>query len=313
MTTSTSTVVRSFTASARSRSATRIPALLVALLVAPPAALADKKADARMHVARATQAHQDGRFDDARAELEAAYAVDPQPDLLYAIGQVHAKLGNCSHAITYYKLFVAVQKDPRIAKVVDQAISACKPTPGPAAAPPLPDTPPPPDAPLPPAVIQVSPPAADQRPPARAVKPPRPADRVPPPTPRSQPFARPASAPAPVVVRRHAPWYQDKLGDGLMLGGIAATVVGLIEYRGALSDLDAAEDRASTTSLTRYYELVDNANSKRTTSIVLTGAGGTLIAAGIVRYVLHDRVTEFRTIGVAPANGGGVITYRGKF
>ena len=312
MTTSILPLRRSLTARARSRSTERVAALLVAVIVAPHAAFAGKKTDAKVHIAKATKAHQDGRFNEARAELEAAYALDPQPDLLYAIGQVHAKLGNCSDAITYYKLFVAVQKDPDVAQAVDHAISACKPAPDPAKPSP-PDTLPPPNAPL--AGRQVLPPREDPRGTAPAHKPPRSAGWARPATPRSQPLARSKPAPAPVLVTRRAPWYQDKLGDGLMLGGIAATVVGLVEYRGALSALDAAEDRASTTSLTRYHELIEDADTKRTTSIVLTGAGGTLIAAGVLRYVLHDRTEEVRAVAVdvALVSGGGVVTYRGKF
>jgi len=131
------------------------------------------------------------------------------------------------------------------------------------------------------------------------------------PAPPAQPFA--PTATAPVAAGRRAPWYKDKLGDGLVLGGIVATVVGLVEYSGALSDLDTAENRMSTTTLARYNELVDSAHGKRTASVVLVGAGGALITAGIVHYVLHGRTTESHTIGVAPTNGGSVVTYEGRF
>jgi tetratricopeptide (TPR) repeat protein len=282
--------------------------LLVVLVVAPATALAGKKEEARVHIAKATKAHRDGRFNDARVELEAAYALDPQPDLLYAIGQVHAKLGNCSSAIAYYKLFVAVQKDPQVARVIDQAISACKPAPAPAAQALPPALPPQPDA-SPQRTGTRVPPLEDERPPAPAQKPALRADRAPSPTPGSAPLARRPPAPA----AGHAPWYSDKLGDTLVLGGVAATVVGVIEYRGALSDLDAAEDRASAPSLTRYHALVDQARSKHMTSIVLAGAGGSLIVAGILRYVLHDRTEEASTVGVTPAHRGGVLTYGGRF
>ena len=118
---------------------------------------------------------------------------------------------------------------------------------------------------------------------------------------------------APVAPPQRSAWYKDKLGDGLVLGGVAAVVVGLVEYRSALSDLDAAENRTHTTTLARYNQLVDRAHGKRTASIVLTGAGGALIAAGVARYILHDRSTEVRGVGVAPAHGGGVVTYLGRF
>jgi hypothetical protein len=116
-----------------------------------------------------------------------------------------------------------------------------------------------------------------------------------------------------VVAQQPSPWYKDKLGDALVLGGVVATVVGLVEYRSALSDLDAAEDASSTTTLARYHELVDNARGKRDTSILFVGAGAALVTAGIVRYVLRGDTTEVRTVGVAPTHGGGVVTYEGSF
>jgi tetratricopeptide (TPR) repeat protein len=302
--------------------------VVAALAIAPATAFAGRKDDAKAHVAKATRAHTDGRFDDARVELEAAYALDPRPDLLYALGQVHAKLGNCVEAKRYFKRFVAGQSDPQIARIVDQAIAACKPATVPEPQPPSPsvseripepDRPPadrPPEDSSPPS----SGPPSDR--PARPSSPPPSTDLPPPGSPPAQdrlsaatrhpsPFARTRTARAEAAPRR--PWYTDALGDALVLGGVAATVVGLVEYRSALSDLDAAEDHASTTSLARYHELVDDARGKRTTSIVLVGAGGALIAAGIVRYVLREDRTEVRTVGVAPARGGGVVTYEGSF
>lgn len=277
----------------------RLAALLVVLLIAPGSAFAGKKEEAKAHIAKATKAHKNGHFEEARVELEAAYALDPDPDLLYALGQVSAKLGKCNEATTYFKRFGASQKDPKVAKVVDQAIAACRPAGEPAAtAPPAADKPSPVDA----------SPSPDR---AAADKPAPVMDKPAPGAPRSQPFA--PTATAPVATGRRSPWYKDKLGDGLVLGGIVATAVGLVEYSGALSDLDTAEDRKSTATLARYNELVDSAHGKRTASIVLVGAGGALITAGIIHYVLHGRTTESRAVGVAPAHGGGVVSYEGRF
>jgi hypothetical protein len=242
------------------------------LVIAPAAALAGNKDEVKAHIARATQAHKDGRFADARVELEAAYALDPRPELLYALGQVDAKLGNCRDAINHYQRFAATQSDPQVARVVDEAIAACKPEPEPAR--PAPD-----------------------RAPTGATAP--------------QPAALAPQAPSPVAAQR-SPWYRDTVGGALVAGGVVAALVGLVEYGSALSDLDAAGDRGSTTSLDRYHELVDSAHRKRIMSVVLAGAGGALIGAGIVRFVLHREPTEVR-VGVAPAHGGGVITYGGSF
>lgn len=244
----------------------RLAWLGLVLVLTPGVALADKNDDAKAHVAKASKAHKEGRYEEARAELEAAYALAPNPQLLYALGQVHAKLGNCQEATGYFQRFVATQNDPQIAKVVDQAVAACKPT---------------------------APPVAP--------------NTAPPPAPA------PASTTAPAPVQRASAWYQDKLGDCLVLGGVAIAVASLVEYRRALSDLDTAGDRGSTTTLMRYHDLVGDAHDKRTASIVLVGAGSLLIAGGIARYVLHDRTAEVRDVGVAPARGGGVVTYGGRF
>ena len=231
--------------------------------LAPAIARADPGGDAKAHVARATQAHKEGRYDDARVELEAAYALTPKPELLYALGQVHAKLGRCGDATAYFRRFAALQSDPQLTRVIDQAIAACKPAaPPPAAAPAAPPSP-----------------------------------------------APPATATPPEGAR----WYHDKLGDGLVLAGITAAIVGLVEYRSAVSDLDAAEDRTAAPTVTRYFELVGEARDKRTTALVLTGVGGLLIAGGVVHYALHDRGAEARGVAVAPAPGGGLVTYEGRF
>jgi hypothetical protein len=130
------------------------------------------------------------------------------------------------------------------------------------------------------------------------------------------PPATPAASSAPPAAGAPpdgARWYHDKLGDGLVLAGVTAAIVGLVEYRSAVSDLDAAEDRTSAPTVARYFELVGEARDKRTTALVLTGVGGLLIAGGIVHYALHDRGVEARGVAVAPAPGGGLVTYEGRF
>jgi tetratricopeptide (TPR) repeat protein len=255
---------------------------LAALVAAPAAALADNQDDARAHIAKATRAHKDGRYADARVELQAAYALDPRPDLLYALGQVDAKLGNCRDAIAYYKRFAATQSDPQVGRVVDEAIAACTAAPEPTAAP-----------------------AATDRAPPVAARP------IAPPPVAARPSAPPPVATAPAAAQR-SPWYRDTIGGALVAGGVIAAVIGFVEYSSALSDLDAAGDRDRTTTLDRYDELVAGAHQKRTMALVLTGAGGALIGAGIVRFVLRSEPAEVR-VGVAPAHGGGVVTYAGRF
>src|SRR5688572_27300629 len=102
--------------------------LVLALFALPAAALAgpQEKAEAQKHVARATEAHQAGKFDAALTELEAAYALDPQSDLLYAMGQVQVKLGRCAEAITLYERFVATNPPADASASANEAIITCK-------------------------------------------------------------------------------------------------------------------------------------------------------------------------------------------
>lgn len=130
--------------------------LIAALVALPMAAFAGpkEKEEAQKHIAKATEAHQASKFDVALTELEAAFALDPQPDLLYAIGQVHVKLNNCPVAISFYERFLETKPAAEPAAATNEAIKNCRaqleaqpapvvePTPVPIE--PTPVTPPPP-------------------------------------------------------------------------------------------------------------------------------------------------------------------------
>ena len=122
------------------------------------------------------------------------------------------------------------------------------------------------------------------------------------------PEVTPQPAPAPSAPA----WYADKLAGGLVLGGVAAGVVGLALYAGARGDLDDAE-RA--TSLARYEDLVDSAGSKRMFSVVLGVGSVGLIGAGVVRYVMvRDKQSpEARGLAVVPTRDGGLVSFGGVF
>ena len=251
--------------------------LLVAFAVLtadPTAARGDARADAADHVARATEAHKRGDFANARAELEAAYALDPQPDLLYALGQVHAKLGDCAAAEASFRRFAATQSDPQVARVVEQAIASCQP-----------------------AAPVVEPAGDPAEPPAPAALPSQPSQPAPPPP------ALVASATA------RSPWYRDRLGDALVAGGVAAIAVSVIAYLGARADLDEAEDRVATPELSRYDDLLASARAKRTFAVVLAVAGGVAVMSGGLRFALRDG-REPR-LSATPVHGGAILSFGG--
>lgn len=133
----------------------RLSAAALVLASAAVAAHADPRADAKPHVDAAAAAHAAGDFPTALEELAAAYAIDPQPELLFAQGQVLAKLDRCAEAIDFYTRFRATQQDRDARAITQQAIDACKktlasapqpqpePTPARPAEPPHPPPPPP--------------------------------------------------------------------------------------------------------------------------------------------------------------------------
>jgi tetratricopeptide (TPR) repeat protein len=116
------------------------------LAVAPTVALAKTpQQEAKALVAKAMKAHEKGDFATALTNLQAAYEKDPQPELLYAIAQVHVKLMQCKEAISFYEQFLATNPSEAAAKDTREAIDVCK-----AQLPPEPPPPPPPEPAQPP-------------------------------------------------------------------------------------------------------------------------------------------------------------------
>jgi hypothetical protein len=268
--------------------------LIGCVVLAPMGASADKQtakqSKAKAHIAKAMKAHAKNNFTVALGELQAAYALDAQPDLLYAIGQVYVKLDRCGEAITTYQAYLATKPAPQAAADTEQAIATCKAK--------L-DTPPPA------AVVAPEPP------------PPEPTPPPPPPPPRraevrQSPPRRPVSRPAVVIAQpARSPWYKDTIGDALVITGAASTVIGAFMYAGARSDLDDAE---ATKNISAYRDLVDDAKSKHRYSVVFLAGGGVFIALGIARYATRGPSAKEETrVGLVPADGGGLVTWSGGF
>jgi tetratricopeptide (TPR) repeat protein len=249
----------------------RLPVTLITLLVVLGTAHADQ-VKARDHIDKAMEAHEAGNFDVALAELTRAYELDPQDELLFAIGQVHTKLGNCRRAIEFYDKFDATLTDKGEKAVVAQAIAACRKQ--------LENEPPP----EPPATVVTEP------------------------DPEPAPFQDRPRDSTPIRAAERAPWYKDPIGDALVAGGAVAIVGGLVVYLGARSTLGDAE---AAPNHERYLELVDDARSKRTYSVLLVGGGLALIGGGVVRYKLRSKPST--QIGLAPVRDGGFVTFAGRF
>jgi tetratricopeptide (TPR) repeat protein len=180
-------------------------ALAIVASVAP-AASADPRIEAKKHIDAAMALHAQEKWEQALVELSLAYSLDPQPPLLYAIGQLHVQLGHCDQAVDFYQRFLATNPGGRAATEAQQAIDSCSRH---ATLEPLgPDEPPPP-----------------------------------PPTPVATPQPPAPPPPAPRLVQRA--FYTDALGDTLVIAGLACGAAVAFEYLGARSERDSA-DRQTT-------------------------------------------------------------------
>lgn len=143
----------------------RVASPLVALaLAAAPLPLAAKdgaprltltKRDAKVHLDAAMKAFDEGRYHDAIVSLDAAYAIEPAPQLLYARAQARRLAGECASALPLYEYFLSTSPPRDQARDAEVNIKRCRAAisvgdvpPDPAAEgpepPPEPELPPPP-------------------------------------------------------------------------------------------------------------------------------------------------------------------------
>lgn len=72
------------------------------------------------------EAYARGDFEEARRLLLQAYAIDPRPQLLFALGQVELNLKHYDAAIRYYEQFLATDPPEDQAALAQQAIGAAR-------------------------------------------------------------------------------------------------------------------------------------------------------------------------------------------
>ena len=250
-------------------------ALVLAFALAPTRAFGgDPKAMAQAHVHASEKLFQDGKYAEALNELTTAYALDPQPGLLYAIAQVHVKLGDCADAIVWYQRFLDTKPDERPAKAAREAIEMCS---------------------------------------TALPKQPEPEPQPPPQTqPQPLPAALAPVKPAPVATTTTTPgtaWYGSVLTDAFVIGGGVAGVAGIELYLRALDDFDGAK---TANSYARNHELVEDGHSQRQWAIVAGVGGVALVGGGIAYFLLHVRTLE-PDVTISPTNTGAVMTWSGRF
>src|SRR5205823_2151575 len=99
-------------------------------------------------------------------------------------------------------------------------------------------------------------------------------------------------------------FYTDLIGDAFMAGGLAFAVGGVIEYRKALDQLDAAE---AAPAYNTQVNLLDDATSKRKLALVLGASSVVLIGIGVYRYIHHGDHRD--GVAVVPTPGGAAVAW----
>lgn len=249
--------------------------LAASLMSLPSSVFADDaKVAAKQHIAAARSLHAQHRLPEALAELEAAYALDPQPRLLFALGQIHVQLGRCERAAMFYRRFLAARPKRADAEVANEAIAGCK-------------------------TVAVAPPPQ----PIAAV--------VVPPIPVARPaVATPQAVRARTRSRRTGRY----VGGSLVAGGVISSLGALLVHRGALGARDAAgrattyeayellSDRANARSTTAAILGITGA------AAIITGA---IVFARHRRDTVE--LVPAKGLAIAPTPDGAAVSWSGSF
>ncbi len=81
------------------------------------------------HAGRGYQLAADGQLEAALVEFQAAYQATREPQLLFAMGRIHALRGDCVRANDHFQRFLATQPGPKAVEAATAEIEKCKPAP----------------------------------------------------------------------------------------------------------------------------------------------------------------------------------------
>lgn len=253
-----------------------IAALLHPLVLSAFSALAPVETldpEAKEHFDTGITSYKAKEYAAAIRELRTAYALDPQPVILFAWAQAERLYGRCSRAEKLYKRFLKTRPSGQQTEAARQGIDRCKDQP---------DT------------TSDDPDNVDSQETAPAPV----AETV-------QEAPTPAPAPAPAKPRRRI----DGAGLGILSAGVVLGAVGTGLLAGGQSKARAAADGAG--SYDEYADETSQVRKLRISGGVLAGVGGALILAGVVKLIVHARQPRHDvSFWTAPAGGGLVVRLR---
>jgi tetratricopeptide (TPR) repeat protein len=255
----------------------RLAAIIVVLVAS--AAHADPapdrmKREAREHFDRATTLYESGDFAGAIGELELGRHIEPHPHFQYALGQAYRKLGDCKHAVQYYRAFLATLPSESWAAKVQTNITRCEAeadaTPRPSVTPPTPPI--------------AAPPAATDDPPI-AIE-------------RSE---RHASA-----------WYKDVPGGVLASAGLGGLAVGVTYLALANRDISAANTAKPISRF--HELAAAGQRERTVGTVFTIAGGALAVGATVRYFlVARDRKPPDHVVSIAVDQTGAFAVWTGKF
>jgi hypothetical protein len=227
------------------------------------------------HVDRGLALYEAKEYAAAAVELETAYALGQQRDVLYALAQAKRLAGDCRAAVPLYRKFLDANPPAREADLARKNVTRCE------------DAKPDKDVHV--TAPQAPSPAAPTLPAPSTPTGPSPSATVEGPlhsTERAEPPKSPAVA-----------WYKDVPGDMLLGGAVIGAGVSGFFYFSGRSQLEAAR------SASRYDDAQTHARGAdrdRNVALVCGAAGGALLVSAILRFVLRDATPTRRpTVSIA--------------
>lgn len=259
-------------------STTRASLAAVLLALAATSALAQPATSP--HEATATAAYEAGDLDTALHEFEAAYADTQRADLLYVIGRLHTERKDCVMAIDYFNRYLATKPGATQADAAQTEIAKCQkqldaltPTTG----------------------------GGDTGGGGGTTT------DTGTTTTSTGGTTSIGTTTSPIEARRGF----DKLGTGLLIGGLLAEGAAVVLYVQA-RNAQCGDPVCTELSYDEYLDAEDKAKKLRLTSIVVASSGAVLLGGGVYRFATRGKRSS-SSVSLTPTPGGAALSFSGRF
>jgi len=109
-------------------------------------------------------------------------------------------------------------------------------------------------------------------------------------------------------------WYRSTAGDALVVGGLAAGVIGTVVWRSGRNAADRLADAPDYASFLERRSAASSAVTKQWIGGAAMITGGAAVIGGLFAYVHHARSSRHdASLGVAVGAGGAMVTGHATF